>query len=931
MVKNLKNKKFKISLILTVAAIFLFTTANIISLYNYNITIPPINYNNMANEINIPKEEILDLTTNDANNPNLTRVGYPIIIQMIESPYIFNALEGLNESHIRILYYNTSNQWIEVPFQIDEKGWILTWQNGPILNYSYTYVSQNGSNNYEPTDPYGRDTGLQIPYAIDYDDEICFYAENGKWVPSTVWWNESNFPYRININITDPVDGGQSFMYIYYNNETGQGIPLYESYVNWDPSNLTITTQTYQTSFDAYDPDIRNLLRILSPSSDGMDILEEGSKSFGSVQINIPIFGTFHLDLMTHGNWSGIYYNGTACGIDNPNEEAIQLSSPDPSNTRGWVGWDTEGDRLAIKNGPIRVILLKQTYIHVGLTVFSVDVDVYIHATLENHFYNNMEQTSETKIEIDLPEVGLSVTYDPICLYLETIRINSSIRDDFSAVLGGNPGGYPGYTPGDANPNYTISNEKYLYFNGSDTDDDLQNGGNPTLDPGQVPPASNEGLPDYVMVASQTHGGFWAYLPRKEFVDPLSSFGTTPYMYYNDISSYTELGVCGGGITASEGDLLATEPYNFRFIYDMFDNVSDLERAKLEYRRYKTDLLLNVGIISAINNTAPSIILNSPMNATVINKPAYINLTITDDNLNSSSVEWKANVTQTSWTNSFIGSYDIGLSSFTSDQVIQFWIRASDIVGTQSSITIILTFDDTSPTKPTNPAITIQQGNITLSWTASSDNNVVFYQIWRNGLYLGNTTLNYYRELENLSHGKYKYEIIPVDEANNTGEALIIKFRIIGPIKLPPFLFPPPDNGKIIIIIILGIVGSAVCGSSVLIIRKRRNIIPTKGKKLKLDKRKKGKKGMSLLIPRTKFGTDNVAALNSLFKNLKEENYLDNFKQEITVVSNDELKRILQLNIFNFSDITLILEELANLNPKKRRKLIEALENFQDN
>jgi len=37
---------------------------------------------NISNEINIPNEEILDLTTNDANEPNLTRVGYPIIIKM---------------------------------------------------------------------------------------------------------------------------------------------------------------------------------------------------------------------------------------------------------------------------------------------------------------------------------------------------------------------------------------------------------------------------------------------------------------------------------------------------------------------------------------------------------------------------------------------------------------------------------------------------------------------------------------------------------------------------------------------------------------------------------------------------------------------------------------------------------------------------------
>ncbi|MFX0137313.1 MAG: hypothetical protein ACFFDN_26985, partial [Candidatus Hodarchaeota archaeon] len=809
----MKIRKLKISLIITIAAIFLLNTVNIISFFNSNITIPPINYkNNISDEINIPNEEIPDLTIKDANEPNLTRVGYPIIMKMIESPYIFDELGGLNESYIRILYYNASCRWVEVPFQIDEKGWILTWQEGPIyneaiLNYTYTYVSQNGSNNYEPSDPYGRDTGTQIPYALDYDDEICFYAENGKWVPSHIWWNYTNFPYRIGINITDPVDGGQSFMYIYYNNQTPQGMPVYGSFVNWDPTTLTVTTQNYQTSFDVNDPDIRSLLRILDPSSDGMDLIEDGLKTFGSVQVNIPLLGSEHMDVMTEGNWAGTYYNDTACGIDNPNEEAIQLSLPDPNDTRGWTDWDSEGDRLAIKNGPIRVILLKQTYIHVGLTFFMIDVDFYSYKTLEYFFYNNMEQSGETKLEIELPGGG-SATFDPICFYTDTVRFNSSIREDFSGVLGGNPGEYPGYDPGDANPDYPVGSEKYLYFNGNDTDDDLLNGGDPTLNPGETPPSFNEGAADYFMVTSQSHGGIWAYLPRQEMLNPLVAFGGTPYMYYQDLSSYTEMGGCIGGIVADEWDVLASDPYSMRFVYGIFDNVSDLKKAQLEYRRYKADLIHNEIDISALNNTIPSIILNSPQNETVINKPVYIDLTITDENLNSSSVAWKANVTQTSWTNSFIGSYDIDLSGFTSDQAVQFWIKASDMVGNTNIITIILIFDDIAPSKPANPVIIFQTGNITLSWNVSSDNNLVFYQIWRDGQYLGNTTSNFYTDLVNLTKGKHIYEIIPIDEANNTGETLYIKIVIRHP-KLPPLVIPPSDHTVTIIIIIVGSVGAA--------------------------------------------------------------------------------------------------------------------------
>ena len=279
---------------------------------------------------------------------------------------IYNALYGLNESYIRVLYYNASYHWVETPFQIDEKGWIFTWQDhgdsmsrDPFLNWTHTFVSYNGSSDYEQS--YAGDT--QVPFHLDYDDEICFYAQNGRRVTSQTWWNYEQFPYRLEINVTDPIDGGVSFMYIYFNNETPQGTPTYQSYVNWNPSTMTISTEIYEKRFKSSDPDITDVMRVIAPGSDGKNSLEEADKAFAGAHIRIEfLFGPYEddFDLMCHGTWGGSYYDDSATGIDNVNEEAVQLSSPDPGDTPGWTGWDTAGDKLAVRNGPIRVILTKQ-------------------------------------------------------------------------------------------------------------------------------------------------------------------------------------------------------------------------------------------------------------------------------------------------------------------------------------------------------------------------------------------------------------------------------------------------------------------------------------------------------------------------------------------------------------------------------------------
>ncbi len=606
----MKSKRLKCGLIILISTLILLNSIGISSFFDLDDKItynPDINIYISLNEIRIPNE-IYDikfpLTSKVANEPNLTRVGYPLIIRMNESPYVFSALGGLNESYIRVLYYNASNQWVEVPYQIDEKGWPLMWDWGmlsgplgnplydPIFNSTHTYVSKNGTDNYEPIDLYGRDTGTQVPYAIDYDDEICFYMENGRYVGENTWWDRQNFPWRLEINISDPIDGGVSFMYIYFNNITKQEIPTFQTKVSWDPSNLTVTTPIYQKRFNNNDPDIIDSLKIIAPGSDGVDVVYEMDKGFTGLHLEraCSILSLdaidIYKDIMTYGTWGGTYYNTRGTGIDNPNEYAIQLSLP--PNQPGWNGWDTEGDRLAVKNGPVRVILQKNSYEQAYLTNIPIVGDVeewYIEQSV-HIFYQNMEQGDKDALSI----TAWGYNFLDVGMWLPTVQFDNATRTDFSAILGGNPGGYPGYVPADANPDYPVGSEKYIYFSGTDADDNLLNGGDPTTDPPTIPPSGNEGIADYIMVTSETHGGMWMYLPRQEMIPSFELYGGTPYMYLNDIQQFGELGWCATGFDIPDGSTLTTDPYYFRIVYDLFDNVSDVDRAELEYRRYKTDL-----------------------------------------------------------------------------------------------------------------------------------------------------------------------------------------------------------------------------------------------------------------------------------------------------------------------------------------------------
>ena len=322
-------------------------------------------------------------------------------------PAIFNALQGLNESNIRIAYLDANYEWELVPYQIDQVGWPNIWQiadlnkwagfenmpvmpnwfgadgtvgmgwiNGDAMNSKglcfpayndlkhdwyripiHTYVSKyqpDGSYTDEnvkidseykmdlvwcytghanrphdsfqqadsPWRPYSGtaqeafvnttdgaapnttdasnivfmgDTWFitpsndssnpqwvrdafpyqQINGALDKDDEIVFYAYPGRKASNWLWWNYSSFPQRFEIEIVDPIDGGRSWMYIYFNNDSAYdpftgginlGAPTFTTpiadYVSWDPDAMTVTSDFYQTSVDETNPSLLDSARL---------------------------------------------------------------------------------------------------------------------------------------------------------------------------------------------------------------------------------------------------------------------------------------------------------------------------------------------------------------------------------------------------------------------------------------------------------------------------------------------------------------------------------------------------------------------------------------------------------------------------------------------------------------------------------------------
>ncbi|MBD3211961.1 MAG: hypothetical protein GF311_05060, partial [Candidatus Lokiarchaeota archaeon] len=206
----------------------------------------------------------------------------------------------------------------------------------------------------------------QLPNRIDYDDELCFNSYNGDQVDSSNWWNSTSFPHRYELAISDPVSGGGTgYMYLYYNDDTGNSPPannyfmpngISDDQVSWNPATQIVTGENYHYAFDSTN-DQAYLGAIIV---EGINMFTEWNKEWQSLELDIQRAGsTFNIggidsqsntDTGRMGTWNSIFYDeiqadtgyGTIMDFDlqnlAPNPDIFPGQDADFSN--GHRPWD---------------------------------------------------------------------------------------------------------------------------------------------------------------------------------------------------------------------------------------------------------------------------------------------------------------------------------------------------------------------------------------------------------------------------------------------------------------------------------------------------------------------------------------------------------------------------------------------------------------
>ncbi len=348
--------------------------------------------------------------------PTLTRENSPLILNQNSSSSLWNDIKALHVDNMRIAYYSEENEWQLVPFQLDEKAYLrgfnyqMGYQGTLSGSFFSIHVSDVDISNYgqyiaehryvgkdidaQPGDPYKEPTlyecqsGIwatrlaenwaegspypaapiqdwreveggqrdQIEHCVDWDDELVFYAEKGYKVSNNLWWNAAEYPYRYEIEIIDPVDGGQSWMYIYYNDDDTIPINTDHSYipseeddlVSWNSGNSVISGQNYEYTFDNnLDLGSASFIDSETVSSIYTEAEKQWISLYARGYLSYPT-GTIDVsgnsDIWREGNWDS-YYNEQETSIGygiTMDLDLMNLPSLDPNWEINFPGQDLD-------------------------------------------------------------------------------------------------------------------------------------------------------------------------------------------------------------------------------------------------------------------------------------------------------------------------------------------------------------------------------------------------------------------------------------------------------------------------------------------------------------------------------------------------------------------------------------------------------------
>jgi hypothetical protein len=549
----------------------------------------------------------------------------------------------------------------------------------------------------------------QIDGYIDKDDEISFYAENGRQVPNYIWWNYSYFPYRFEVQIVDPVDGGRSWMYIYYNNQSnynfytngsaanlgnpkGAYTTTVKDYVSWDPGLLSISTDVYQLSVNGTNPTLLDSVKIVKDGSDGQNIIEDFGKMYGFGYFEDTTVGAISgmLSAGRDGPWYS-YSNGakTLKGemiavLDNPavwyDQLYYDISDPDRSNDSAPYQYDppedvydryvqmghtppstfgddpflddweeSYGDNRAIVDGDIRVIQYISQWLGTGIykgdggCVTGDEAWIVLLTSMLDgpmYYYRNLQESPSTSTALPYVDgISIEIYY----VYIECGNIVNNIRDDMTMYAGqewdptnapdgidqsqgfdtGIPASFSyanqyGWTKyGGIDPktsDYVLlgtcvtdggggagNGDGDFFYSGTSTNimgDPLQDANSAAAKPSPNNGHNSGGnVPDWVLFDSETHGGFWLYIPQREIIEIQDNFGDEGFdspgsdlrFHYRDDQYRSEVGFCAVDDTGPVYGGSSTSEYHFRFIFDVFTG-NKTERAHKDYLRYWHDL-----------------------------------------------------------------------------------------------------------------------------------------------------------------------------------------------------------------------------------------------------------------------------------------------------------------------------------------------------
>ncbi len=684
-------------------------------------------------------------------------------------PVILNGsqlsdLVGLSYGNIRVLYYNgTSQEWVEVPYQIDERGYsyeIVDYDDTPIYDWVFTYIRWGAPE----LGPGGVSDPDQMQKKFDNDDELVFYVYNGSRVDESTWWNTS-YPYRIELAIIDPVDSGQCWMYIYFKNDTAvvTDNPYEDTsmdYVNWFHENLTVKTPYYTMAINTSNPD---LISYVKPEGSPADFIREGLKDWlkvnGTYNTGVTQL-TFEKDCNREGTWDA-YYTEVKTNVGYLNGQDIRNEGV--------------GNGTAISDGPVRVIVNTSSFINVTTSVggYTITKTEVLHNV---YFFYTRFRGYPYKIKIEESE-------DPNVQNEKVKYVFSDVNRFSQSIIGSTKMYFGNYTQGGY---YGIN-----ILDGDGTDDYYTSGGDPWT-PNLAPIRNNEDIPEWI-ITNNSYAVEFIYFPYQILLE-VKENASGVYIYWKDEPTITEFGVVvealdipvntmtvfiADAIVKLEGASSTTEVNDIGQNWFLYFNAT-----RLSLRDEET-LVSDVLFINTQTNlqsapqdtTPPTVTIDEPENNSVVGGMVTIQVTSSDENPDTTWLTIDGNTVAT-WSGAGTFTYNWDTTSY-SDGEHQIVAYANDTAGNIGSYNVTVTVDNTPPSvtidQPQNESYV--KGTITIQVTSDDSHpNTTWLEIDGNIVdsWSGSGTFTYSWDTTSVNDGTHQIIAYANDSVGNLANYSIV-------------------------------------------------------------------------------------------------------------------------------------------------------------